>query len=207
MDKPKPFRVQVTNVDKKFHIKVNVSTLKSGSVLRALSKRKTRQTIKEEGKIKMQQDTFTYIRREAIVILKGSQHVRVKFVDDSEETDIFKLSDVMYPDDSEVTSFDELQPGAIVVAKWPMNGKRYSAVVIDPLDSGTGRRFRERKPPPKPFQAAEFDQSMKPSLLLNKLDFENIDNFNENEASMGSEFNAYVSMADRIKLKRREMML
>uniref|UniRef100_H2ZDX1 Uncharacterized protein n=1 Tax=Ciona savignyi TaxID=51511 RepID=H2ZDX1_CIOSA len=144
----------------------------------------------------------------------GLQYVRVKFAADAEEADIYKLSDVMYLDDSEVTSFDELEPGTHVVAKWPMNGKRYEAVVIDPLDN-TGRRFRERKPPPKPFQAADVKLQAtlnQPSIVLDKLDLDHLDMGVEDmtkkyDVSTGHEFGAYLSMADRIKLKRREMLL
>ena len=63
------------------------------------------------------------------------QHVRVKFIADAEEADIYKLRDIMYTDDTEVTSFNELKPGVEVIAKWPMNGKMYTAVVIDPIDT------------------------------------------------------------------------
>ena len=65
----------------------------------------------------------------------GLQHVRVKFDADHEEADIYKLKDIMYPDDTEVNRFEDLNPGDEVIAKWPMNGKMYSAVVIDPLDN------------------------------------------------------------------------
>ena len=59
----------------------------------------------------------------------------MKFIADAEEADIYKLKDIMYPDDTEVTCFDDLNPGDEVIAKWPMNGKMYTAIVIDPLDN------------------------------------------------------------------------
>ncbi|XP_076811579.1 nipped-B-like protein A isoform X2 [Clavelina lepadiformis] len=145
----------------------------------------------------------------------GFEHVRVKFIADAEEADIYKLKDIMYPDDTEVSSFSELQPGMQVVAKWPMNGKLYAAVVIDPLDN-TGRRFRERKPPPKPFQVQQTSSRKdkksfhEPSVVLNKLDPSalpsNIMLAKALPEPTGDEFGAYISMADRIKLKRRERM-
>ena len=54
---------------------------------------------------------------------------------DDEEADIYKLKDIMYTDDTEVTNFEDLHPGDEVIAKWPLNGKMYSALVIDPLDN------------------------------------------------------------------------
>nr|XP_039272679.1 nipped-B-like protein A isoform X2 [Styela clava] len=147
---------------------------------------------------------------------KGSKHIRVKFIADQEEADIHKLSDVMYPDDSEVSSFDELKSGMMVIAKWPQNGKLYDALVIDPLDN-TGRKFRERKPPPKPFQADPRKKDRKnssesigsPRVMLEPLSFQYSNNFDADKQhfTLDGQFTAYHSMADRIKLKRQQRLL
>lgn len=120
---------------------------------------------------------------------KSNKEVRVRFEADKEELNIYSLRDLLYTDEKAVKSFDELVPGTKLKAKWPNNSKFYEAVVINPLAEIKGRRFRDRKPAPKPYQAS--------------ISHNDHAKFNNDENSKG--FEAYKRVEDRIKNRKREL--
>merc|ERR1712096_567684 len=119
---------------------------------------------------------------------KSNREVRVRFEADREELNIYNLKDLLYTDGKSVKSFQELIPGTKLKAKWPSNSKFYESVVINPLAEIEGRRFRERRPAPKPYQAS--------SSHYDHAKFDNDEN--------SKCFEAYKRVEDRIKNRKRE---